>query len=798
MRTNQHFFKLALLILLSISFLKANALTTYDVTNYSTLTTAIASSVDGDIINFKAHIVVTASISVTKALTFQGNGYTITVPVTGLSDAGIYNTSPSAFNVFNLSGTKTIVFNYLTIKGGSTSTSGAAVTIAANTVAKFNYCTISNARCSTGGGGLLNQGTCYLFRSLLTRNVGDYGGGMLNSGGKAFIEYSTVNENRTLTVNGGGGIETKFNGFLYVNNSSFCNNQSGAGGAINNYGSKSIICNTSFTGNVVFSTAPLRGGAIYQDQVGNTANTLTLVNCLFAYNYYAPTGGYAASSYTIDDIRGVTGNIYLYYCTYMTNSASSATFNYVAGNNNHSLAGNGSTNDLFTGGSLTTPFDGSGAIQGTGQVFQPFLVNINGQRLPTLKTGSYAIAKGCVAGFTNGAGTPVIGYKDMSTSTWTDLTGSGASSYSITDDITSLTRGAMPAVGALERVVDNYVILKVNASSNGTISGASIYGDVYPSGTTVTITALPAASYALNNWTYNLGGSGTVSGNPLTITPTVNTTLTPNFISTTNYTITYLGNGNTSGTAPAIASYPNGTSGSIASNTGNLAKTGFTFNGWNTSDYGAGTSYATGASYTGNTNIALYASWTSLGTSLGINLADFSATPLNNNRDVLLQWSTSQETSNDYFEVLRSADCTSNWETIGLVKGNGNSSTLLQYSLIDTHPLTGSSCYKLKQVDKDGTITYFKIVKVQLNKNSSSSISLYPNPARQTIYLKAEKANLATIKIYNQSGMDVTSNCKLLLQSSGFVTIAISNLPTGMYVLKANEQSRKFIKSGAN
>ncbi len=266
-----------------------------------------------------------------------------------------------------------------------------------------------------------------MYKSLLTRNVANYGGGMLNSGGKTFFEYSTINENRTLTVNGGGGIETNTNGFLYVNNTSFSNNQSGAGGAINNYGSKTIVCNSSFTGNIAFNSSPLRGGAIYQDNLGNAANTLSLVNCLFAYNYYAPAGGYAASSYTLDDIRGVAGNIYLYYCTYTTNSASGGTFNYIIGNNTHALAGDGSNNDIFTGGSLSTPFDGTGVIQGTGQVYQPLLVNINGQRVPSLKTGSYALALGCVVGFHKWFRYTVIGYKDMSNSLWTDLAGTGAS-----------------------------------------------------------------------------------------------------------------------------------------------------------------------------------------------------------------------------------------------------------------------------------------------------------------------------------------------------------------------------------
>jgi uncharacterized repeat protein (TIGR02543 family) len=783
-----------LIAILCLVFSQRASATTYDVTSYATLTTAITSSTDGDIINFKAHIVVSASISVSKSLTFQGNGYTITVTVPGLSDAGIYNTSPSTFNVFALSGSKTIIFNSLTIKGGSTSVSGAAITIATGTTAKFNYCTISNSRCSAGGGGLFNQGNCYFYKSLLTRNVANYGGGMLSTGGKTFFEYSTVNENRTLTVNGGGGIEANGNSFMYVNNTVFSNNQSGAGGAINNFGCKSIICNSSFTGNLAFNTTPLMGGAIYQNDQGNAANSLTLVNCLFAYNYYAPTGAYAATSYTIDDIRGVSGATNLYYCTYMANTASSGTFNYVIGNNAHLLAGDGSTNDIFTGGSFSTPFDGTGAVVGTGKVFQPLLININNQRIPTLKTGSYALSKGCVAGFTNGSGTPVIGYKNMSTSVWSDLAGSGASSYSIADDVTGLTRASTPAVGAVESIIDNYIVLKVISSANGTVSGASIYGEAYPSGTSITMTALPNAGYALNNWTYNLGGSGTVTGNPLTITPTTNTTLTPNFTSTTNYTVTYLGNGNNSGAPPAIASYASGNNATIATNSGSLTKTGFTFNGWNTSDFGGGTSYAANATYTGNTNIVLYASWLSLGGVLKIDLVSFTAIPADNKKAVLIKWQTSSEENNDYFEVQRSADCINNWETIGRVQGIGNSSELSDYSLVDNNPLAGQSCYRLKQVDKDGKAEYFKTVKIQLSNTKIAAVSVHPNPATNTIMLKAESDDQKKIKIYNQSGQDVTLQCKIAGTGNSQFNIRIDHLPAGIYMIKTNEGNTRFIK----
>ena len=40
-----------------------------------------------------------------------------------------------------------------------------------------------------------------------------------------------------------------------------------------------------------------------------------------------------------------------------------------------------------------------------------------------------------------------------------------------------------------------------------------------------------------------------------------------------------------------------------------LAKTGFTFSGWNTAANGTGTSYAVSATYNGTASLILYAKW---------------------------------------------------------------------------------------------------------------------------------------------------------------------------------------------
>ena len=73
--------------------------------------------------------------------------------------------------------------------------------------------------------------------------------------------------------------------------------------------------------------------------------------------------------------------------------------------------------------------------------------------------------------------------------------------------------------------------------------------------------------------------------------------------------VTYDGNGNTGGVFPSSTLATIGSSITLATNSGTLVKTGYTFAGWNTLSNGTGTSYAEGASYTFAGTVRLYANW---------------------------------------------------------------------------------------------------------------------------------------------------------------------------------------------
>ena len=76
------------------------------------------------------------------------------------------------------------------------------------------------------------------------------------------------------------------------------------------------------------------------------------------------------------------------------------------------------------------------------------------------------------------------------------------------------------------------------------------------------------------------------------------------------YTVTYDSNGATSGAVPTDGTqYANGATVTVLGNTGNLAKSGCTFDGWNTKANGLGTNYDEDDTFSISSNITLYAQW---------------------------------------------------------------------------------------------------------------------------------------------------------------------------------------------
>ena len=165
-------------------------------------------------------------------------------------------------------------------------------------------------------------------------------------------------------------------------------------------------------------------------------------------------------------------------------------------------------------------------------------------------------------------------------------------------------------------------------NGNGNTGGSAPETTPVDSGTSVTVASntgnLTRTGYIFSGWNTDPKGTGTTyAAGTGKITLTADTVMYAKWTIKT-YTLTYTGNGNTGGSVPATASpYDSNATVTIAANTGNLIKTGYDFNGWNSSREGTGSGFSPGTTLKIRSDTTLYVKW---------NIKQYTVTYLGNNQ----------------------------------------------------------------------------------------------------------------------------------------------------------------------
>ena len=153
-----------------------------------------------------------------------------------------------------------------------------------------------------------------------------------------------------------------------------------------------------------------------------------------------------------------------------------------------------------------------------------------------------------------------------------------------------------------------YTVIYHTNGGTGTVPAAQVV-NVGSSVTLASGSGFTRSGFTFDGWNTSTAGTGTNYTAGAAFTPTANITLYARWVPVTSpaYTVIYHTNGGT-GTAPATQSVNAGSSITLASGS-ELARSGFTFDGWNTSTAGTGTNYTAGAIFTPTANTILYARW---------------------------------------------------------------------------------------------------------------------------------------------------------------------------------------------
>ncbi len=153
---------------------------------------------------------------------------------------------------------------------------------------------------------------------------------------------------------------------------------------------------------------------------------------------------------------------------------------------------------------------------------------------------------------------------------------------------------------------------------------------------------------------------------------------------------------------------------------------------------------------------------------------------LQNNHTVLLNWQTTAEHNNDYFDVERSSDGI-NFVSIGRVKGYGTTSLPHSYPLVDSKPINGLNYYRLRQVDFDGHYIYSNIVQVEV-KNKKAITALYNSQSNSIAVHFSDIQNNTVLKLFAANGQLIKS---VAVKNNNNCILDLPMLASGIYMLQA-------------
>jgi hypothetical protein len=180
---------------------------------------------------------------------------------------------------------------------------------------------------------------------------------------------------------------------------------------------------------------------------------------------------------------------------------------------------------------------------------------------------------------------------------------------------------------------------------------------------------------------------------------------------------------------------------------------------------------------------------------LPVILIEFSASVIEKNK-VLVQWKTASEINSDYFIVEKSNNAQTFSEGTRIIAKGGANSLGATYQLKDDFPKNGINYYRLKIVDKDGQISYSKVVSVLLKNVANNSITIssaFVKSNQLQVDISSVKVQSGTILILDASGKKIYGTNVSLNKGINNINRNIY-LPRGVYfanLIAGNEKITK-------
>ncbi|MGN6401231.1 MAG: G8 domain-containing protein [Flavisolibacter sp.] len=138
-------------------------------------------------------------------------------------------------------------------------------------------------------------------------------------------------------------------------------------------------------------------------------------------------------------------------------------------------------------------------------------------------------------------------------------------------------------------------------------------------------------------------------------------------------------------------------------------------------------------------------------TPLPVKYLGFSVAQQNN--DVLIQWSTSEEVNASQYEVERSFDA-SNWSRIATIAAKGNSTNVNNYTCTDRNVASKVIYYRIKQTDFNGKAAYTVIRSIKAE--TTADIKVASVQSKLVLQFPQQIKNSVTVRLVSLSGQVVS------------------------------------------
>ncbi len=189
---------------------------------------------------------------------------------------------------------------------------------------------------------------------------------------------------------------------------------------------------------------------------------------------------------------------------------------------------------------------------------------------------------------------------------------------------------------------------------------------------------------------------------------------------------------------------------------------------------------------TTNTNHSKYVAEVQYNTILPIKLLDFTVNLQTLN--ATLHFSTGNEATLAKIEIERSDNGT-DWNKLISLDAKGNA-TANNYQYTDVGLTSGMWYYRLKMIEKDGIVTYSKVVNAE-KVDSRVKLVVLPNPATDKVIVKGN--HIAFIQVIDNLGKILQ---KLVLKDANNPALSVIGLPAGVYYLNVQTTDGKINSIG--